>query len=54
MDTKNYFLEASLFAKRADPKRKALVFRRFTRATEAIRFVVDELAPKLFDGSPWK
>lgn len=51
MDAKDYFLEASLFyAKSADPKRKALVFRRFTRAAEAIRFVVEELAPKLLDG----
>ncbi|QGM99927.1 hypothetical protein [Methylocystis parvus] len=51
MNANDYFLEASLYyAKSADPKRKALVFRRFIRAAEAIRFAVEELAPKLLDG----
>jgi hypothetical protein len=51
MHAKEYFFEASLFyAKSANPKRKALVFRRFARAAEAIRFAVEELAPKLLDG----
>ncbi len=51
MDTRDYLLEASLYyAKSANSKRKALVFRRFTRAAEAIRFAVGELTPKLLDG----
>ena len=51
MDRNDYLIEASLcYAKSADPKRKALVFRRFSRAAEAIRFAVEELAPKLLDG----
>jgi hypothetical protein len=51
MNTSEYFLEASLYyAKSANAKRKALVFRRFTRVAEAIRFAVEELTPKVLDG----
>jgi hypothetical protein len=51
MDSSDYFLEASLYySKGANPKRKALTFRRFVRAAEAIRFAVEELTPKLLDG----
>jgi hypothetical protein len=51
MDAGDYFLEASIYyAKSANAKRKALVFRRFPRAAEAIRFAVEELAPKLLNG----
>lgn len=51
MDAKDYSLEASLcYAKSANPRRKALVFRRFKKAAQAIRFAVEELAPNLLDG----
>jgi hypothetical protein len=51
MDAKDYCMEASLFyAKSANSKQKALVFRRFARAAEAIRFAVEDLAPKLLQG----
>jgi hypothetical protein len=51
MEANDYHLEASLYyAKSANSKRKALVFRRFTKAAEAIRFAVEELGPKLLDG----
>jgi hypothetical protein len=51
MESSEYFLEASLYyAKSANAKRKALVFRRFPRAADAIRFAVEELTPKLLDG----
>lgn len=50
MDAKDYRMEASLFyAKKAGGRQKALVFRRFTAAAEAIRFAVEELAPKVLD-----
>jgi hypothetical protein len=42
MNADKYFLEASLYyAKSANSKRKALVFLRFTKAAEAIRFAVE-------------
>jgi hypothetical protein len=51
MEVNDYSMEASLYyAKRANSKQKALVFRRFPRAAEAIRFAVEDLAPKLLDG----
>jgi hypothetical protein len=51
MDATDYFLEASLYyAKSSNAKRKALVYRRFPRAAEAIRFAVEELTPKMLDG----
>jgi hypothetical protein len=51
MDANDYQLEASLYyAKSANSKQKALVFRRFSKAAEAIRFAVEELGPKLLDG----
>ncbi len=51
MDPKNYILEACFYyAKSANPKRKALVFRRFASAAAAIQFAVEELTPKLLGG----
>lgn len=48
MDAADYLMEASLYyAKSAGRKQKSLVFRRFGRACEAIRFAVEELTPKL-------
>lgn len=50
MDTDDYFSEASLYySKSANSKRRALVFQRFERASEAIRFAVEELTPKVLD-----
>ncbi len=47
MDAKDYRSEAALFFYRAtNSKCKSLIFRRFTRASEAIRYAVEELAPK--------
>ncbi|WP_292533768.1 hypothetical protein [Methylocystis sp.] len=47
MDAKDYRTEAVLFfSKAANSKYKSLMFRRFTRASEAIRYAVEELAPK--------
>jgi hypothetical protein len=51
MHADNHVMEASLyFAKSSNSKRKALVFRRFARAAEAIRFAVEDLSPQLLDG----
>ncbi len=51
MNATEYRSEASLYyAKSAHSKQKSLVFRRFTKAAEAIRFAVEELSPKIFDG----
>jgi hypothetical protein len=50
MVTNDYFLEASLYySKSGNSKQKSLVFRRFTRAADAILFAVEELAPKTHD-----
>jgi hypothetical protein len=50
MVTNDYFLEASLYySKSGNSKQKSLVFRRFTRAADAILFAVEELAPKVLD-----
>lgn len=50
MDTTDYRMEASLYyAKGGNTKRKSLVFRRFPKAAEAIRFAVEELAPRVLD-----
>ena len=50
MDAKDYRMEAGLyFAKSANTKQRSLVFRRFSRAAEAIRYAVEDLAPKVFD-----
>ncbi|MBI1981065.1 MAG: hypothetical protein HYS63_05860 [Methylocystis sp.] len=47
MDAKDYRNEAVLFfCKATNSKYKPLIFRRFTRASEAIRYAVEELAPK--------
>lgn len=46
MDAKDYGNEAVLFfSKAANSKYKSLIFRRFTRASEAIRYAVEELTP---------
>jgi hypothetical protein len=51
MDANDYAMEASLFyAKTGNSRQKALTFRRFAKAAEAIRFAVEELAPKLLQG----
>lgn len=51
MDTQDYLMEASLYySKSANRKQKSLVFRRFTKAAEAIRFAVEELPPKTLEG----
>lgn len=48
MDNADYLMEASLYyAKSVGRKQNSLVFRRFERACEAIRFAVEELTPKL-------
>ncbi len=47
MDAKDYRMEAALFyAKGEKSRQKSLTFRRFSRAAEAIRYAVEELAPK--------
>ncbi|PPD45343.1 MAG: hypothetical protein CTY15_04525 [Methylocystis sp.] len=51
MDAKDYAMEASLYySKSGNPKQASLVFRRFPKAAEAIRFAVEELAPKVLQG----
>jgi hypothetical protein len=51
MDTNDYRMEASLYyLKRMNSKPRALAFRRFAKAAEAIRFAVEDLAPKLLEG----
>ncbi|WP_424362879.1 hypothetical protein [Methylocystis parvus] len=51
MHARDYAMEASLFyAKSGQSKRKALTFRRFAKAADAIRFAVEDLAPKLLGG----
>ena len=50
MDAKDYRMEAALyFAKNSSTKQKSLIFRRFSRASDAIRYAVEDLAPKIFD-----
>ncbi|MEK4034560.1 hypothetical protein WOC76_11030 [Methylocystis sp. IM3] len=52
MEMSAYFEQASLYyAKSPHRRRKALVFRRFEQAAEAIRFAVEELAPEILKGS---
>jgi hypothetical protein len=48
MDATDYSLEASLYySKSPNSRQKALTFRRFEKASEAIRFAVEELTPKI-------
>jgi len=48
MDPQDYRMEAGLFfSKCAGAKNKSLLFRRFGRAAEAIRYAVEELPPKI-------
>ncbi|WP_363348477.1 hypothetical protein [Methylocystis echinoides] len=52
MEASDYFEQASLYyAKSAHRKQKALVFRRFDQAAEAIRFAIEDLAPEILQGS---
>lgn len=47
MDPQDYRMEAGLFFSKGDGARnKSLVFRRFRRAADAIRYAVEELPPK--------
>jgi len=49
MEPNDYRIEAALFFfKTPRAKCKSLVFRRFPRAAEAIRYAVEELAPAAF------
>lgn len=49
MEAQDYRMEAGLFyAKSASARQKSLGFRRFPQAAEAIRYAVEDLAPKLF------
>jgi hypothetical protein len=51
MEAEQYKMEASLYyAKSVNSQRKALVLRRFAKASEAIRFAVEDLSPKLLQG----
>ncbi len=51
MEANDYRMEASLyFSKNASAKQKSLVFRRFDQASEAIRYAVEDLSPKIFNG----
>lgn len=51
MNVDDYSMEASLYyAKNASSKQKSLVFRRFPRAADAIRFAVEDLPPTLLQG----
>lgn len=50
MDAQDYRMEAALyFSKSASAKQKSLIFRRFGRASEAIRFAIEELSPKILN-----
>ncbi len=50
MDAKDYSMEAALYyAKDTKVPQKSLVFRRFPQASEAIRYAVEELTPKVFN-----
>ena len=50
MHTREYRMEAALyFPKNTQAKQRSLAFRRFSQAAEAIRFAVEELAPKAFN-----
>jgi hypothetical protein len=50
MHANDYRMEAALhFSKNTKAKQKSLVFRRFTRASDAIRYAVEDLAPRIFD-----
>lgn len=50
MDAQDYRMEAALYFPRSvNAKQKSLCFRRFGRAAEAIRYAVEELAPKILN-----
>ena len=48
MDAQDYRMEAGLFFSRSEnSSNKSLIFRRFGRAADAIRYAVEELPPKI-------
>jgi len=48
MDAQDYRMEAGLFFSKGESTRnKSLIFRRFRRAADAIRYAVEELSPKV-------
>ena len=48
MDPQDYRMEAGLFFSKSESSRnKSLVFRRFRRAADAIRYAVEELSPRV-------
>lgn len=52
MEAGDYLAEASLYyAKSPNRRQKALVFRRFEQAAEAIRYAIEELSPEILKGS---
>jgi hypothetical protein len=51
MDLKQYGMEASLsYATSTTSRERTLVYRRFSRAAEAIRFAIEALGPRFLDG----
>jgi hypothetical protein len=50
MEEQDYFVEAALYYGKSASRGRALAFRRFTQAAEAIRFAVEELSPSIFNG----
>jgi hypothetical protein len=50
MDAQDYRMEAALyFSKSGSTKQKSLIFRRFGRAADAIRYAVEELSPNILN-----
>jgi hypothetical protein len=48
MDAQDYRMEAGLFFSRTEKSsNKSLIFRRFGRAADAIRYAVEELSPRI-------
>jgi len=50
LDEKDYCAEASLYYGKGANRGRALAFRRFERAAEAIRFAIEELSPSILRG----
>ena len=50
LEEKDYFAEASLYYGKRTNRGRALAFRRFERAAEAIRFAIEELSPSILSG----
>lgn len=48
MDAQDYRMEAGLFFSKGESARsKSLIFRRFHRAADAVRYAVEELSPRV-------